>query len=345
MRKIITDLPTALVDAGEAIDHLITTDLNLRGAIHFLYQHARKKSTLPLALAAALGLAETVDEQEAVLIATGWLDRPHISLEIAETDGPPGAVVLGFAVHQAFHAVPIFIVEETLVSRMASLVEAIGLKVLSPEAALQAASSSAPIQSASVLSFPADVEEADRSARELVDRYKPSAVITVEKGGMNDSGAICTSRGDDTGEHQAKADFLVRTALHDGIPTIGIGDGGNEIGMGRIQETIREGLPFGKVIAPATRTDHLVRATVSNWGAYGVAACLALLTRRREVFHDVETEERILRRCVDAGLIDGITGYVREGVDGLPRCVHAGVVAMLSELIETALSKLRGAES
>jgi hypothetical protein len=56
-------------------------------------------------------------------------------------------------------------------------------------------------------------------------------------------------------------------------------------------------------------------------------------------------EERILRRCTDAGLIDGITGYVGEGVDGLPRRVHVGVVVMLGELIAAALLKLAAAES
>jgi len=334
------ELPPSLVRAGETIDHLITTDLSLRGAVQFLYHHARERSTLPLTLAAAVELIEGVERAGTVFIATGWLDRPHISLEIAETDGPPGAVVLGRAVHRAFGAVPLFLVEETLVSRMTPVVEAAGLKVLSADAAVRSASSTAPIHGASVLAFPADVKEARDRARELVDRYEPSAVIAVEKGGMNDKGIICTSRGDDTSEHLAKADFLVRIALRAGIPTIGIGDGGNEIGMGRIRDAIREGLPFGEVIAPATETDHLVPATVSNWGAYGVAACLALLTGRRDVFHDAQMEERILRRCADAGLIDGITGYVEEGADGLSRDAHKGMVVLLSELIAAGLTKL-----
>lgn len=335
-----TQLPAALVDAGEAIDHLITADISLRGAISFLYRHAREETPLPLTLAAAHALLEGITERGTVFIATGWLDRPHIALEIAETDGPPGAAVLGRALQRAFDVIPVFLVEESLVSAMTSVVEAAGLKVLSPDAARRSVDSRAPISGSAVLAFPANVEEATRRARELIDQYEPSAVIAVEKGGMNENGTIHTSRGDDTSEHQAKADLLMRAALNDGIPTIGIGDGGNEIGMGRIQDAIRDGLPFGELIAPATRTDFLVAASVSNWGAYGVAACLALLTRCRDVFHDAQMEARIIRRCADVGLIDGISGYVEEGVDGLPSRVHVGIVVILAELVAVTLANL-----
>ncbi len=58
--------------------------------------------------------------------------------------------------------------------------------------------------------------------------------------------------------------------------TIGIGDGGNEIGMGSLpKEIIESGIPNGKVIAATTPVDSLIVAGVSNWGGYGLLAAMA----------------------------------------------------------------------
>src|SRR5438874_2583567 len=55
--------------------------------------------------------------------------------------------------------------------------------------------------------------------------------------------------------------------------TIGIGDGGNEIGMGKIGwEVVSRNIPRGGLIACRVPVDHLVVAGVSNWGAYALAA-------------------------------------------------------------------------
>ena len=53
------------------------------------------------------------------------------------------------------------------------------------------------------------------------------------------------------------------------IDLIGIGDGGNEIGMGKIpHETIVKNIPNGDLIHCRVPTDHLIVAGVSNWGVY-----------------------------------------------------------------------------
>src|SRR5262249_41806717 len=57
------------------------------------------------------------------------------------------------------------------------------------------------------------------------------------------------------------------------VTTIGIGDGGNEIGMGKIPwEVIRRNIPGGGLVACRVPTDRLIVCGVSNWGAYGLAA-------------------------------------------------------------------------
>lgn len=46
--------------------------------------------------------------RDVVFIAIGWPDRPYINPEIAETDGPPGAAVLGRSLHRGLSAIPFF---------------------------------------------------------------------------------------------------------------------------------------------------------------------------------------------------------------------------------------------
>jgi hypothetical protein len=339
-----TDVVAAL---GERIDQLVSLDAPARGVISELYRWARAKSDGPLCLTAARLLRSRVAPGQPVFIATGWPDRPHISARIAETDGPPGAAALARAVHRGLGAVPIVLIEEELVPGMSRVVEAAGLRVLAPAEAIAAARSQAPIHAASVLASPKGKDEAAASARALVAEYAPAAVVAIEKGGMNEHGFIHTSRGDDTTDALAKADYLVREATARGIATIGIGDGGNEIGMGVIEEEIRAHVPFGASAkdpakggtAPHTRTDVLVAAAISNWGAYGVAACLAFLLGRPDVFHDAEVEARILRVAADASFIDGITGFVEPSADGLPLRAHEAFVTLVGETVRQALAR------
>jgi hypothetical protein len=64
--------------------------------------------------------------------------------------------------------------------------------------------------------------------------------------------------------------------------TIGIGDGGNEIGMGSLpQHIVETEIPNGPVIAATTPADHLIVAGVSNWGGYGLLAAMACLQPHR----------------------------------------------------------------
>src|SRR5262249_10800728 len=87
-------------------------------------------------------------------------------------------------------------------------------------------------------------------------------------------------RGEDATECMAPAHLLFEDAVRQNPPlmTIGIGDGGNEIGMGKIPwDTIRRNVPNGGLIACRVPTDHLIVAGVSNWGAYALAAGVRLL--------------------------------------------------------------------
>ena len=59
---------------------------------------------------------------------------------------------------------------------------------------------------------------------------------------------------------------------HPDITTIGIGDGGNELGMGKVFDKVVSHVPYGKDIASSVSCDYLITCGVSNWGGFGLAA-------------------------------------------------------------------------
>jgi D-glutamate cyclase len=132
-----------------------------------------------------------------------------------------------------------------------------------------------------------------------------------------------TMSGRDVTAHMSPAHWLFEEAPKVlPIKTIGIGDGGNEIGMGKIPwDIIRRNIPGGGLIACRVGTDYLVVSGVSNWGAYGLAAAaysVAGIKPDADLF-DAEREQELLRIMVEHGpLVDGVTGEPSATVDGLP---------------------------
>lgn len=334
---------------ADALDRLTTLDLGQRGVISDLHRWAVARQGPGLALAAATALRDRVAPAAVVLIATGWPDRPHVSPLVAETDGPPGAALLARALNVGFGSVPVFIVEDTLVAAMAAIAEAAGLRALAPSEAIAAAASRAPLHACAVLPLSTELDRARDEARRIFESLAPAAVIAVEKGGLNRTGHILTSRGDDTSAALAKADALFWEAQRHGTLTIGIGDGGNEIGMGLLEAEIAESLPFGRVgrdpdrggIAPHTPVDHLVVATVSNWGATAVAAALAVLAGRPEILHAPRLERAVLEAAARQSLIDGISGHVAPSADGLQCEVHEALALLAGHLVHSTVARLR----
>lgn len=129
--------------------------------------------------------------------------------------------------------------------------------------------------------------------------------------------------------------------------TIGIGDGGNEIGMGRIIDAVKEHVPYGSKcqcpckagIGAVTETDVLVTANVSNWAATGIAACLAIKLANIDILHHGETEQKIIEACTEAGSIDGVSGYAKASVDGFSAKANGSIVEILRGIAERRIKK------
>jgi hypothetical protein len=118
--------------------------------------------------------------------------------------------------------------------------------------------------------------------------------------------------------------FEKRPDTPTGMKTIGIGDGGNEIGMGCIpwEELARrlEG-EIGAKIPCRIATDWNIISGTSNWGGYALAAAVLLLRGETELLRpfDREQQQHALEYLVEHGpAVDGVTRRREATVDGLP---------------------------
>ena len=275
----------------DPIDHLLALDPGRRGIAGFFVPGG--------ALAAARALAGA----GSVLIVTGFVvaeGRP-------ETDGPPGAAVLGRALRR-------------LGARVRYTSDLAVLPTL--EASLRALD-----EPLDVFAYP----EGPDAAAGVLEREGPTHLVAIERPGRGRGGDYLNARGLSVAAWNRPLDeMFLRPGRIGGRRrvTIGVGDGGNEIGMGRVRERLAgEGELIAR-IASVVSVDHLVVAGVSNWGAYGIVAQLGRLTGQR-LLHTPAEERGLIDACVKAGAVDGLTRRPEPTVDALDADTHAAVVALL----------------
>ena len=222
-----------------------------------------------------------------------------------ETDGPPGAVAIGRAL-------------QALGRRVTYVTDECTAPVLRHWAG-----------DADVVEFPiADVEESKRHASAMLEQLSPSLIISIERCGRNRNDEYLNMRARDITPNTARVDYL----FDGGVPSVGIGDGGNEIGMGNLIDVIPsvDSLPDDPAV---TRVDRLVIASVSNWGGYGLAAALSQL-EGRNLLPDAGDEAAMVQAMVDAGAVDGTTGDAVPTVDNFSMDENGALLARLHRLVE-----------
>lgn len=221
---------------------------------------------------------------EGVAIVTGFFIA---SAGAPETDGPSGSVVLGRAL-------------ELLGRRVRLVTDSRSSLVLS---ACSTALGGPPVAA--------------------MDRPHPDALegadllVFLERPGRAGDGRYYNMRGRDISASVVPLDDLAAHALERGLPVIGIGDGGNEAGMGALYEPLKRLIPeYARCLSRVPATVCLP-ADVSNWGGYALAALLSAASGRWVGLSPGE-EGRILRAAVGAGAVDGTTGRSALSVDGFP---------------------------
>lgn len=221
-------------------------------------------------------------ERGNVILTTGFYVAGH-----GESDGPCGTLCLALALEKlGFHS--IIVTDETCEGYF----ELKGIDVVYLHAG-----------------------DSDMVCRRVIEEYQPVGMISVERCGKNIEGYYANMRNCSITSHVAPADRIFEME-YGKIPTIGIGDGGNEIGMGNVADVISSRLD---IVPCRVKTDYLVIAAVSNWGAFGLIAYLQMLTAVELMPAWEEIEHYYRMGCV-LHHVDGITRTVNADlVDGFKR--------------------------
>ncbi len=212
-----------------------------------------------------------------VLIGTGF---PVV--ETFETDGPVGAIAF-YQTLEKLGATPILVCGRPISQALAEKFRVYEIHV-------------------------GDHDRREYEARHALTAFRPDAVISIERPGQAADGGYYNMRGESISEHTACFDNFMNLSQ---CPTIAIGDGGNEIGMGKVADALQD-----LNIVPSTTTcDELIVADVSNWGAYGIISFLSVW-QGSDLLGEIEPLE-ILTYISELGSVDGVTRVNQLTEDGL----------------------------
>jgi hypothetical protein len=262
-----------------ALQRIVASDSNSRGA---------PALCRPEFLRDALRL---LTESSRAAIVTGFYVE---SAGAPETDGPPGAAVLGRALERAGKSVVLL-----TDGRNCGVLEACSRSIGGP-AAVRAET-------------PGEVCETAFGGAEAGD----TLLAFVERPGYATDGRYYNMRGRDIGAFVAPLDRAADTALERGASVLGVGDGGNEAGMGPLYEELARKTPrYARCLSRVPATVCLP-ADISNWGAYALSAVLSVSCGRWLGIEDGE-EAAMLEALFRAGAVDGFSGAPERSVDGVP---------------------------
>lgn len=306
-----TTMTTAAV--FENIDRASQVEMRTQGlpmgVVSQLYAIARADGP-PIAMKAASALQD--ESIKRIACVTGIVAKP---LPLGEVDGPVGAAVLahslGLLGREADVVVP---------RKMVKIAEAV-------RSALR-----------SEFRVVADVE----ARPEAYD-----AAVTVEKLGRNRKGVFHSIFGAVLEDQKPTGDEFIEDLNRAGKLTIGIGDGGNEIGHGAIFDAARAVVPRGADcgcpchdgLVTSTATKIVYPAVVSNFGAYAITTALGVLVEQPLLLVAAERIAAAVEACVTNGCLDGGTfepGRVAD--DGIP---IEGVMAYVTLLRTVACQHFR----
>ena len=245
-----------------------------------------------------------------VIIATGFY---ILASDAAETDGPPGAIAIGNALASLGNTVA-YATDAPMTSIIGDWLD----KQDSPRRMLHYAMTDNEVFN-------------ERHTADIVAAHNPALVIAIERCAPDAEGVYRNMRGEDISPQTGRIDGLFGL----GIPSIGIGDGGNEIGMGNLADVIREAEQLPEQPA-VTTCDHLIAASTSNWGGYGLVAAMSLEVGRN-LLPDIATDTACIRYLVDCGAVSGVSGVRDFLVDEFTLAENAAVLQELHDYVNARL--------
>lgn len=313
----MTQKELTILNVGQSLDDLMNLDPRGYGVCKILYKASRAYAGRPTSINAALRMDNSITRGSLVYVFTGFVLLQH---QKPETDGICGALQLCRAIIEAYEAVPVLIVPEECVKAAKAMAYVVG--VHSYDGIEEARNLPFSI---AIETFTKKINEAPARTAELLAKGKPSMAIATECAGANAFGEYHNAAGDGITSLEAKSDVLWNELRKIGVPTLAIGDLGNEMGMGTLSEHISRYIPRaqkgscicgcnGGLLAAAS-ADAVVTATVSDWGAYAVCAALAFLHGNMAISPDENLVRETIITASRNGMVD-MTGRLTPGVDG-----------------------------
>ncbi len=233
------------------------------------------------------------DKTGHILIGTGF---PVV--DTFETDGPVGAIAI-YETLEYLGAKPVIVCGQPIVGALNDKYRTHEIKV-------------------------GEHDQREAEAEQALAHYQPQAIIAIERPGQAADGGYYNMRGESISARTACFDTFMNKST---CPTLAIGDGGNEIGMGNVSAALQE-----LSIVPATTTcDELLVADVSNWGAYGLIAFLSIW-QGEDLLARIDPEA-ILAYLSELGSVDGVTRINELTEDGLSPAEGLSVIAEIRAAI------------
>jgi hypothetical protein len=168
--------------------------------------------------------------------------------------------------------------------------------------------------------------------QQLIETEHIDSVIFIERVGPSYGGLPRNMRASCIKEWTAPLSRLAGLGLH----TIGIGDGGNEIGMGKIWPSDMQRLVrYGDEIGCSVPTDELIIGGTSNWGAHALVGALHILgCKNLEHLLEASWHQELLAHIVSTGSIDGVTHDNVSSVDGLSGDAYFSTISSISQIAQ-----------
>jgi hypothetical protein len=177
----------------------------------------------------------------------------------------------------------------------------------------------------------------------IVDKHNVDAIVHTEVPGRNNMGIYSNMRGIPIGSFNAPLDEVMNIANGLDVPTIGVGDGGNEAGMGGLT-----GVPKalnGNEMQAVVQAKHQILAWNSNLGAIALAEILLAANGKPRSCSAAQLGQ-LIERTLNEGGVDGVSrgrilDKVMEHPDYPPRLIWTGVDGFPSDVHKADLIKLQ----
>ena len=294
-----------------AVDHILGSyDMRNLSTFYAPPGNAEKAAYTLLAL----------EKGSAIIILTGFCVTERLvggkKIPVAETDGPPGAVLAGETLRKLSYEV-------------SYVADPITCDIL------RACLKSIKANDDCVHEFNSrhDAKEQLAEANRLINQLKPRAMLAGELCSRSWSDGLRRSmRGVNINDWNPPVDEMLVQFKGRGL-IIAVGDGGNEAGMANLKDKIPLALDGRTIMASGVYSDIPITSWNSNLGLQAVASVAAAIQGHFDWIPTADQVIKTIEAALDAGAVEGITQgkqensanglYATRGVDGFAPYVHA----------------------